>query len=90
MYFSIADGMISTNWISGFLIDVFGDAYLSNGSLRTKYIKPILENQIVIAALRVAAVERADGETRYTLDVWCEDDKGQKLTVGAAEVRLPV
>ena len=85
----IADGMISTNWIYGFLIDVFGEAYLNKGSLRTKYIKPILENQQVIAALRVEAIEPADGETRYRLEVWCEDDNGQKLTVGAAEVLLP-
>ncbi len=85
----IADGMISTNWIYGFLLDTFGEAYLGKGSLRTKYIKPILENQVVIAALRVTAIEPDGGERRYTLDVWCEDDKGQKLTVGAAEVLLP-
>jgi hypothetical protein len=25
-------------------------------------------------------------ETVYTLEVWCEDDQGQKLTVGDAQV----
>lgn len=85
----IADGMISTNWIYGFLLDQFGEAYLHKGSLRTKYIKPILENQAVIAGLRVREIERAGNESRYRLDVWCEDDTGQMLTVGTAEVLLP-
>jgi hypothetical protein len=85
----IADGMISTNWIYGFLIDTFGEAYLNKGSLRTKYIKTILEDQLVIAGLRVREIARSGTETRYALDVWCEDDKGQMLTVGAAEVFLP-
>jgi 3-hydroxybutyryl-CoA dehydratase len=85
----IADGMISTNWIYGFLLDQFGNAYLHKGSLRTKYIKPILENQAIIAGLRVRAIERTGNECRYLLDVWCEDDTGQMLTVGSAEVLLP-
>jgi hypothetical protein len=85
----IADGMISTNWIYGFLIDTFGDAYLNKGKLRTKYIKTILEDQLVIACLRVREIKRAGNETHYALDVWCEDDKGQMLTVGAADVFLP-
>jgi hypothetical protein len=85
----IADGMISTNWIYGFLIDTFGEAYLNKGTLRTKYIKTILEDQLVIAGMRVREIERAGAETRYALDVWCEDDEGQMLTVGAAEVFLP-
>jgi hypothetical protein len=85
----IADGMISTNWIYGFLIDTFGDAYLNKGKLRTKYIKTILEDQLVIAGLRVREIKRAGNETHYALDVWCEDDKGQMLTVGAADVFLP-
>jgi hypothetical protein len=85
----IADGMISTNWIYGFLIDTFGEAYLNKGKLRTKYIKTILEDQLVIAGLRVREIKRAGNETHYALDVWCEDDKGQMLTVGAADVFLP-
>jgi acyl dehydratase len=85
----IADGMISTNWIYGFLLDTFGEHFLHRGSLRTKYIKPILEDQSVTAALRVRAVEDAGGATRYVLDVWCEDKAGKPLTAGSAEVIVP-
>jgi hypothetical protein len=86
----ISDGMISTNWIAGLLLDVFGRDFLKGGGLRTKYIKPIFEDQIVICCARVsAAAGNEGGHSRYVLDVWCEDDRGNKLTVGEAQVTVP-
>jgi len=83
----IADGMISTNWILSLLVDVFGEAAAQKGRLRTKYIAPIYEDQIVITCVRVASrLADIDGETTYGLEVWCEDDTGKKLTVGEAVV----
>ena len=81
----ISDGMITTNWIHGLLIDMFGPAAAATGWLRTKYIRPIYEDQIVIAAAKVIRVlDNEQRETVYTLEVWCEDDQGQVLTVGDA------
>jgi 3-hydroxybutyryl-CoA dehydratase len=83
----IADGMISTNWIQGLLVDVFGAEFASRSRLATKYIAPIYENMVVVACARVATiVVNEAGKTVHTLDVWCEDDKGKKLTVGTAMV----
>jgi 3-hydroxybutyryl-CoA dehydratase len=85
----IADGMISTNWIMGLLIDTFGEDFARRGKLRTKYIAPIYEDQVVISCARVTAIEKAeDGATAYRLDVWCEDDTAKKLTVGEAVAYL--
>lgn len=86
----IADGMVSTNWILGLLIDVFGKGVAERCRLRTKYIAPIHEDQIVVACARVAqVVTAADGGRTIALDVWCEDDSAAKLTVGEATVFLP-
>jgi hypothetical protein len=76
----IADGMISTNWIMGLLMDTFGEEFITKGKLRTKYIAPIYEDQVVISCAKVTAI---DGNA-YKLDVWCEDDTAKKLTVGEA------
>ena len=84
----IADGMISTNWILGLLVDVFGPEAIGGGRLRTKYIAPVFEDQVITAIVRVrSAVRAADGRTAYELDVWCEDPTGLKVTVGEALVR---
>jgi acyl dehydratase len=83
----IADGMISTNWIMGLLIDVFGRDVTRRSKLRTKYVAPIHENQIVTACAKITGVTRnAAGATTVDLDVWCEDDTRKKLTVGTASV----
>jgi acyl dehydratase len=85
----IADGMITTNWIHGLLIDLFGSAAAGTGRLRTRYIAPIHEDQVVITCARVrSALDDAVGDTVYVMEVWCEDDRGAKLTVGEAEVRV--
>jgi acyl dehydratase len=83
----IADGMISTNWILSLLVDVFGPDAASRGRLRTKYIAPVYEDQVLITCASVASVhDNEQGETLYQLDVWCEDDTGKKVTVGEARV----
>jgi len=83
----IADGPISTNWLFGLLVDVFGPSALDSGRLSTKHIRPTLENMDVTTCLQVTDTEElADGRMRYTLDIWCEDGTQTKLTVGTAVV----
>jgi acyl dehydratase len=83
----IADGMISTNWILGLLVDVFGPEAAGKGRLRTKYIAPVYEDQVIVACAKVrGATPNAGGRTVYELDVWCEDATGLKVTVGEAVV----
>jgi 3-hydroxybutyryl-CoA dehydratase len=85
----IADGMMSTNWISSMLVQRFGMDYLARGELRTKFIKPIFLGTVVAIRGRVTKVEtKAGGGVRYALEVWCEDEKGVKLTVGDAKVEV--
>ena len=57
---SIADGMITTNWISGMLLQQFGMDYLQRGELRTKYIKPIYLGTVVSTRGRVRSAELLD------------------------------
>jgi 3-hydroxybutyryl-CoA dehydratase len=82
----ISDGMVSTNWILSLLVDVFGPDAATRGRLRTKYIAPIYEDQVVIACAKVVTVTHDGGNAVYDLEVWCEDDKGKKVTVGDARV----
>ncbi len=85
----IADGMISTNWMSEMLVEHFGMDYLERGELRTKFVKPIFLGAVVSVRARVRSLERAAaGGTVYGLDVWCEDEKGVTLTTGDARVEV--
>jgi len=84
----ISDGMISTNWISSVLLATFGRDYLERGQLRTKFIRPILEDQVISARVRVRSVEERDEGVSYGFDVWCEDEGAHMCTVGSAELTV--
>jgi hypothetical protein len=86
---AIADGMHSTNWISAMLTATFGRAYLENGRLRTKYIRPTFVGRTLRVFGQITAREDRDASTYVELEVWTEDDDGTRLTVGAASVELP-
>lgn len=78
----IADGMLSTNYLSSLLYRTYGLSYLTDGELDTKFIRPVYEDETVRA---FATVTADDGEN-VALDVWCEAD-GNTCTVGSARVR---
>jgi hypothetical protein len=84
---AIADGMMSTAWISSMLLATFGRHYLERGDLRTKYIKT---TEVGISLKVLGRVrerdEQADGSVRFVLDVWIEDKAGVKLTDGDAVI----
>ena len=85
----IGDGMMSTNWCSEMLIERFGMDYVERGELRTKFIKPVFLGVTVSVRGKVTAAEaQANGAVVYSLEVWCEDEKGVKLTVGDAKVEV--
>ncbi len=85
----IADGMMSTNWCSEMLIERFGMDYVERGELRTKFIKPVFLGVTVSVRGKVTSAKMQDnGAVVYALEVWCEDEKGVKLTVGDAKVEV--
>ncbi len=86
----IADGMVSTNWILGLLVDVFGPGVAGRCKLRTKYIAPVYEDHPILTCARVTGIVLApDGQRTVNLDVWCEDAGSAKLTVGEATIYQP-
>jgi hypothetical protein len=85
---AIADGMMSTAWISSMLLETFGRHYLERGELRTKYIKTTdVGITIRIFGKIKERIEQADG-VKFVLDVWTEDLAGVKLTDGDAAVEV--
>lgn len=84
---AIADGMLATNWISSMLFSQFHADYLTNGQLRTKYIKPTLVGTKVRVRGKVRnRVQLGAERIRLELEVWTEDTAGVKLTDGDATV----
>jgi acyl dehydratase len=81
----VSDGMVSTNWISTLLADEVGDGYLAGGSLRTRYVRPIFEDDRIEVVVRVTErTSVAEGRARVTAEVACVKPDGQVATGGTA------
>lgn len=84
----IADGMVSTNWISTLLTDAFGERYLAGGSLRTRYVRPIFEDDRIEVVVRITGTNtRPDGNEELLAEVSCVKSDGEVATAGTATVR---
>jgi acyl dehydratase len=85
----VADGMVSTNWISTLLAETFGQCYLAGGSLRTRYVRPIFVDERIEVVVRISEGESpSDGDSRVVAEVSCVKSDGVVATAGTATVRV--
>lgn len=84
----ISDGMITTNWISGLLVRAYGLGYVAHGSLSTKFIRPVFEDEVITTHAKIVGYETTDDGAVVSLDVWCAKADGQICTVGSATARV--
>lgn len=84
----VADGMISTNYLNSLLTDCFGADYLERSELRTRFIRPVYEDEVVEAHAEVTGSEADETDVTYELRLWCTAD-GVTCTVGEARVHVP-
>lgn len=70
------------------LLDYFGPRWFTDGEIEVKYIAPLLDKDTFIPKARVIS-EEPPGSGRLTLEVWGENQHGQKLVVGRAICSAP-
>ncbi len=66
------------------LIDLFGDQWLSRGSVTAKFIALVTVNDVIQAKARVLEVRDGDDGQEFRLDIWCENQDEAKVLVGRA------
>jgi acyl dehydratase len=67
------------------MIDLFGEGWLRGGKTsNAKFIKPVTQGDTIQTKAKVHSKEEKGSVIEYTLDVWCENQNGDKVLVGAA------
>lgn len=74
--------------ITEMLLHYFGPAWFTDGEIEVKYIAPLLDKDTFIPKARVIG-EEPPGSGRLNLDIWCENQHGQKLAIGKASCLAP-
>ncbi|MDN5347802.1 MAG: hypothetical protein PWP65_1366 [Clostridia bacterium] len=79
-----ASGTQYQGYVIQLLIDLFGEEWLKNGKMNVKFIKLVPEGDTLIAKAKVQSKEEDGSAVKYTLDIWCENQNGDKVLVGTA------
>ncbi len=81
---TVADGLISTCWISAMLMDLFGEGYMRGGKISTTYIKPVYADDKLTLRAVIKEKIKEGSAVRFNMAVCAENQKGEVVTGGTA------
>ena len=85
----IASGMVTVAFLNEYLAARFGPAWHATGHLSVAFVAPTRAGETVtVDAVETGRRPADDGEV-VSLEVWCANERGQRATVGSADVRVP-
>jgi acyl dehydratase len=81
---TLAQGMMSTAYVSEMMTHFAGAGFVKGGWMSVAFIKPVYaEDRLTVQG--VVREKRPDnGGTRVVVEVWCENQHGEKTAVGSA------
>jgi len=82
----IATGVMSSAYLSEMLTKAFGIDWLRSGSMDVKFIRPIYAGDTVTARGRVTSLTESSTGWYIAVEIWCETQRGDPVTVGTASV----
>lgn len=81
---TIAEANMTYAYICEMLVCFFGENWFQGGKLATSFTKIVHPGDRVTANGVVVRKEPFDSGIRLALDVWCENQLGEKVAVGTA------
>lgn len=80
----IASGTMSLGYLTELMIDLFGETWFRGGKMSYKFIRPVVMGNTVVTKARVQSKRVENSRIRFVLEVWCENQHGDKTTIGTA------
>jgi len=71
-------------YMSKFMASFFGEGWVRGGKLSTNFIRLIMPGDTITIKGVVKERTPEDSAIRITLEVWCENQRGEKAIVGVA------
>jgi 3-hydroxybutyryl-CoA dehydratase len=80
----LAQGMMSTAYVSELMTGLLGEGFIKGGAMSVKFIKPVHVDDTLTVHGTVVDKTPENGATRVTVEVWGENQHGDKTMVGTA------
>lgn len=86
---TLAQGMMSTAFASEMMTRLLGEGFVRGGTLSMAFIKPVYAGDRLTVRGVVKETRPEGGRTRVVVEVWCENQHGEKTAVGTASGVIP-
>lgn len=80
----LAQGMMSTAYVSQLMVKLLGPGFARGGTLSMAFVKPVYAGDRLTVRGVVKDRQPDNGATRVVVDVWVENQHGEKTAVGHA------
>ena len=81
---TLAQGMMSTAYVSEMMMRLLGAGFVKGGTMSMAFIKPVYAGDRLTVHGVVKELRPEAGQTRVVVDVWCQNQHGEKTAVGTA------
>ncbi len=83
---AIAQGLMSHLYLVEVLTRAFGRNWLEGGKITSNFIQSVFIGDTLYVKARVKEKKAEESGTRLNLETWCENQRGQVVTVGIANL----
>jgi acyl dehydratase len=81
---AIGQGLQTYAYMCEWLVKYFGMDWFEGGRLAVSFLSVVVPDDTVHVKATLADTEALAEGTRVTLDIWCENQNGQKVAAGTA------
>jgi acyl dehydratase len=81
---TVAQGLMGADYISEVMTGVLGKEWFENARLSLAFVRPVLCGDTLTANGRLAESVVEGAVLRKTYEVWCQNERGEVVTVGKA------
>lgn len=77
-------GLMAYCYLSRLATDYFGPSWVAGGELNINFINLLDRDDLLTIAGKVTGVDRENGRTRVTVEVWVDSHRGTRVAAGNA------
>ena len=81
---TLVQGLLMYALVSQFLMGFFGRTWLTSGKVAMSFTKPVLSGKSLSVKAVIKEKAPEDSGVRIGLDVWCENEDGERVLTGTA------
>ena len=85
----IQTGEMSSAYIAEMCVNHFGKHFFTGARFTCKYVASTYADEVITTFGRITGKEDEGEAVRFTVDLWAENQKGEKKTVGTLVVAVP-